>query len=151
MQPLVIISNPHGRSPAGRAEEPSEAAAWRTVRDLAKRISYGEGNTLAIARAITNTANTMLEQLARGVHTNPRRAKGALVSESVRAIVYTHVDDGKFYVHGFGDANIKLSGGGDRVTISGLKDRTDVCARALPDGSALLYGGHGQPIWRDFP
>jgi hypothetical protein len=82
------------------------------------------------------------------VHTNP---EGRLISESVRAIVYTHRDDGKFYVHGFGDANIKLSGGGDRVTISHLKDRTDVCARALRDGAVLLYGGHGQRLWEDLP
>lgn len=158
--PLVLVTNPtrgrRGRRGAPRVrrnhdEEPSESAAWRTIHTLAGQLEGGKrfkpADVAKVARVIRDTAETMLEQLRRGVHTNPR---GGVMSENVLAIVYEHADDRKLYVHGFGDADIRLSGGGSNVTIRGMKQNTDVHMRALPSGALSITGGHGQRLWKNF-
>lgn len=87
------------------------------------------------------------DQVERGVHVNGR---GRKMSDHVQAIVYKHVEDGRLYCHGFGDAdiNLKTSRGG-ALTIEGLHDTTGVQALAQPDGSVIIRHRDGEPIWED--
>jgi hypothetical protein len=92
----------------------------------------------------------MMRQANRGVHVNGRERGGRKMSDHVQAIVYTHEEDGQFYVHGFGDADLKLSVRGGALRIEGLEDRTNVQMFAQNDGSVKVVGKDGQNLWEDF-
>lgn len=75
---------------------------------------------------------------------NPGREMGT----DVLAVLYRHKEDGAFYCHGFGDADIKLASRGDSVTIRGLKSRTGVKLMCQSDGSLRLVK-KGSHLWED--
>lgn len=123
-----------GKLPGISAEEVAESV-WHNVADA------------------IDIVRQMEHQLKRGVHVNDRnvRRNGRAVktSDNVMAVVYVHKDDGKFYCHGFGDADIALKSRGNALIIEGLKDRTDVQMFAEPDGSVRIAHARGEPIWED--
>lgn len=84
---------------------------------------------------------------------NPGRGNsgsGALMSKDVLAVLYKHRDDGEFYIHGFGDASLKLKGSpSEGVSIGGLKERTGVQMTANPDGSITLHH-KSHKLWGEF-
>lgn len=96
------------------------------------------------------------EQASKGVHRNPPlvtmlgNPRGRhLLSKQVQAVLYVHAEDGGYYCHGFGNADLKLKTHGDAVRIDGLKSRTGVEAWLLGDGSVHLVGKNGQALWMD--
>lgn len=147
---LVIFGNPG-------SEELSERKAWKLVTQEAKAIQnllmIGKpARAREVADRLVEIAKAMQAQLDRGVHVNPAKKGRTKIAAHVQAIVYVHTQDGKPYVHGFGDAALderQLQQG--VLDFSTLKDRTDVCAYGNPDGTATLEGGHGQPLWKNFP
>ena len=77
------------------------------------------------------------------VYGNP----GYVMSRAVHAILYCRAKDGRDYVHGFGDADLSITERGGKITLGGLKASTDVEMIGLKDGSILIRGRHGQPVW----
>jgi hypothetical protein len=102
----------------------------------------------AIDRARRGTDRPMRRNPPLAIFGNPKGGK--LMSRNVLAIAYIHEEDGEPYVHGFGDAPIKLKTGRDgTVTIKGLVDKTDVGMSAQADGSVRVFGLNGQEVWSD--
>lgn len=160
---LAIIGNPGDKGF-------SESDSWRTVSRLAARLlgemeqvwpALQSGGQLARMRApvmighlqeIRALAEIMQQQVARGVHVNPRRnpMQGQVMSESVQAIVYVHKDDGEFYIHPFGGAEASDR---DLALLSRMKcftRRSRVRMIAEPDGSVTVVGKNGQNLWKEF-
>jgi hypothetical protein len=105
---------------------------------------------------------TIEGQLTYGVHVNPllavvgnprrrrRNPPSAVMSHDVLAIAYIHAKDGLEYVHGFGNADIKLSNGpGGEMRVRGLKRETGVKMVSQDDGSVLLTGPGSRKLWAD--
>jgi hypothetical protein len=135
---LGVIGNP--RNP--------QREAWEAVLEIAEAIRT---DNRAAARTLERIANEQLKALD-AVRVNGRmtRRGGAVqTSEHVMAIVYVHKDDGNFYCHGFGDADIDLKSRGDALTITGLKSRTHVGMFAEADGSVRIAHKDGEPLWED--
>lgn len=108
-------------------------AGWETPRDRAA----ADNAMVGIADA-ANLASQLLEQLARGVHANPRRRTNPVlglianespavftVSKRVKEIVYIHAQDGEEYVHPFAPG---------------------VSATFLQDGRCVLWRRDGKPV-----
>ena len=70
------------------------------------------------------------------------------IAAHVQAICYVHAQDGKCYVHGFGNhdpSTEELKSG--KLDMAALKTRTDVEAFWSPDKSqVLLKQKHGEPL-----
>lgn len=148
-----------------RAASPpySERQAWQAVKEMAARIARGlKGQTgfdelEADALIMGNLAEYMLDQLGRGVHKNPMLAvfgnppKGAVTgSDDIQAILYRHKEDGRDYVHPFGQGvKVQLKRDGSTVIRAAANARSGVRAIGLPNGSVLLRHPT-KPIWRDF-
>ncbi len=104
-----------------------------------------------------NLAEYMLDQVGRGVHKNPLLAvfgnppKGAVTgSDDIQAILYRHKEDGRDYVHPFGQGvKVQLKRDGSTVIRATGNARSGVRAIGLPNGSVLLRHPT-KPIWRDF-
>lgn len=129
-----MIHNPHKHRPFGLGMTDEEIAInIRTKAEKALELLDG-----------------FLAQLDRGVHVNGRQGKRRKMSDDVQAIIYRHIEDGKFYCHGFADAEIDLETHRDgSLTIRGLADETDVRMFAEPDGTVTVEGAHGQRLWED--
>ena len=140
---LVIFGNPPR----------SEMDAWAGVETSARHLllALGAGNLGEVRRginALRELSQNMRAQLRRGIHANPggRRTK---IGDHVQAVLYVHTVDGEPYVHGFGNADLKISNVRDGdVKLKGLHDTTGVCMYGEPDGSVTLEGDHGQPLWK---
>jgi hypothetical protein len=153
---LIMVTNP----PAGAPGVPvSERAALqqlqRLVNDLYVAGSGGDRDSAELFRhQAANLVAALLAQLARGVHANPRRRGnpeilgGQKMSNHVQAIVYDHLTKGP-RVHGFGNAEPDLKERGPSLTMTGLRDFTDVEMFALRDGSLRIRHKHGEPLWWD--
>lgn len=144
---MGIVGNPPRRD-----NNISEMDAWRFVFDAMEQVEAEGRLNWRQSRFVSDVkelAAQMGAQLKRGVHVNGRRPLGTKTSNHVMAIVYVHRDDGKFYCHGFGDADIKLRSKGDALTIEGLKERTNVQMYAEPDGSVRIKHKDGEPIWEN--
>jgi hypothetical protein len=139
---LVMVMNPRAKkwvdpfdgTPVSQL--PSEYKAWVEVLQI---VTKG-GN----ANRIADIARQMIRQVSRGVHTNPG---GEKFSNHVQAIVYEHVTEGP-RAHGFGNADPDLRTHGRTLSMTGLKEKTDVAMYAMPDGSIHIRGGRGQRLWR---
>lgn len=108
------------------------------------------GNIERKSEKVLELLDGFLAQLDRGVHVNGRQGKRRKMSDDVQAIIYRHIEDGKFYCHGFADAEIDLKTHRDgSLTIRGLADETDVRMFAEPDGTVTVEGAHGQRLWED--
>lgn len=137
---LGIVSNP----PKGAQ---SEREAWEQVYAFADELSRNTGGSWRNrVLAIRDLAWKMMRQVKSGVHVNGR---GIKTSDDVQAIVYRHEEDGKLYVHGFGDADLDLTTRDGKLIIDGLKDETDVQMFAQPDGSVRIASRDGSPVWED--
>jgi hypothetical protein len=146
---LVVFGNrPHGTFPVS---EHSEARAWKEVLDgLEDAMTELEAGQVRVARErlvdLHGIVMTMLNQVRRGVHTNPR-VREPLISEHVQAIAYVHKKDGECYVHGFGDAKLN-----DReldrgvLRLGDLKSKTGVRLSGHADGTLSLAGARGQSL-----
>lgn len=76
--------------------------------------------------------------------------RGGLMSTDVMAILYRHAQDGEFYCHGFGNADIDLSGSPlHGVTIDGLKEKTGVRMYGTPNGS-ITIAHPSKRLWENF-
>lgn len=151
---LWIISNP-GTGPH------SEKDAWTAVQRIAGTIeaeSRGRGrdsapylrNAMQMASSrLYAIADIMFKQLRQGVHANPG-VRGEKFGEQVQAVVYIHTTEGP-RAHGFGNADPALEEHGRTLSMTGLKERTDVEMFALPNGTVLLKHKHGKPLWREDP
>ena len=148
-----------------RAASPpySERQAWKAVQEMARRIARGLKGRAGLeeleadAIIMGNLAEYMLDQVARGVHKNPLLAvfgnppKGAVTgSDDIQAILYRHKEDGRDYVHPFGQGvKVQLKRDGSTVIRAAVNARSGVRAIGLPNGSVLLRHPT-KPIWRDF-
>jgi len=148
-----------------RAASPpySERQAWKAVQEMARRIARGLKGRPGLeeleadALIMGNLAEYMLDQVARGVHKNPLLAvfgnpvKGAVTgSDDIQAILYRHKEDGRDYVHPFGQGvKVQLKRDGSTVIRAAVNARSGVRAIGLPNGSVLLRHPT-KPIWRDF-
>lgn len=83
------------------------------------------------------------------VYGNPggMERRGVVLSRHVHAVLYCRLKDRRDYVHGFGNADITISERGGKLTLGGLKASTDVEMIGLDDGSILIRGTRGQPVW----
>lgn len=68
----------------------------------------------------------------------------------VVAIIYRHRDDGRLYVHGFGDREPEITSGRRSVTLTGLATDSKVEAIARRDGTVLLRSSDGARVWKEF-
>lgn len=130
-------------------------AAISTLQVAVKQIESGRVNNGVdmLVEGLKPLLEEMLKQVQSGVHVNGRpRVRGGRhrTSDHVQAIVYVHRENGKHYVHGFGDAHLDLHVRGNELRIAGLKDRTDVQMFAEPDGTVSIVGRSGQRLWEDF-
>ena len=84
----------------------------------------------------------------RTARANPHPSGDVLIGKHVQAVIYIHARDDEPYVHGFGDADIKLTSirAGD-IRVKGLHEDTDVEMYGCADGSVRLVGVHDQPLW----
>lgn len=113
----------------------SETEAWDNVADAVQLIVDGQ-QVRENALYIASLANTMLKQLARGVHANPAIAVlgnpgdsvAGTLSDRVYEVRYRHAQDGRDYKHPFGP--------GVRATL-------------LKDGRVVLWHP-SKRIWKDF-
>lgn len=126
--------------------ERSEKAAWRKVLSIAESLPRNSDRI-----ALMELAADMLDQVAQGIHTNPRRVRsnpplvlwanpGAQVrlqideplSDRAYEVGYRHLEDGKDYKHKFAEG----------VSIfSAFMDQQKVLLIFRPDGRA---------VWKDF-
>jgi hypothetical protein len=122
-----------------RTRNPSEKVAWQSVARVARGLQ-GSTSPLIVrdGNDLASLATMMLEQLARGVHENPRRRTNPVmglianeapavftVSTRVKEIVYIHAQDGDEYVHPFAPG---------------------VSATFLQDGRCVLWRRDGKPV-----
>lgn len=139
--PLVIFGNPDGAH--------SESRAWREVEAVVDTIAAQE---VLSARGkqqlamVSRMARDMQRQVGRGVHQNPRG--DVKIGAHVQAVIYIHCRDQEPYVHGFGNADIKISSirAGD-IRVKGMHEDTDVEMFGCRDGSVRLVGTENQPLW----
>ena len=72
-----------------------------------------------------------------------------IIARNVSAIIYMHHEDGRMYVHGFGQEPVMRHRGSELV-LSELSRESNVRAVALPDGSVRLVHADGLTLWGDY-
>ena len=133
----------------------SESNSLRMMRQLAQDIL--NGGTIKEAKdnaaTIVVYCDSLLGQLASGVHANPSLVTFAagnpsvVMSDHVQAIMYRHKKDGEFYIHTFGGRDIPIREHRGRQCIyfdelpakTGVEMRSDkrVVVFRRPDGKPL--------------
>lgn len=77
-----------------------------------------------------------------------RRDGSMVLSHHVHAILYRRLKDDADYVHGFGDADVQITEHRDgSITLGKLHLWTDVEMIGQADGTILIRGRRGQPLW----
>jgi hypothetical protein len=147
--PPKVFASEEDAALAGSKGTIGERRAWNDVITGAHQLRQDATNpraVLAVVEWLLPMAEEMRRQVSRGVHVNP--PKGIKFSSDVQAIVYEHVTEGP-RVHGFGNADPKLTNRGNALTMTGLKEKTGAAMYALPDGSILIRNTNGNPLWRE--
>lgn len=145
---LVVFGNPS-------SPRRSETQAWEDVKKLVRLLSRARGEMVGETLTVLDElADEMLDQVGSGIHTNPgRESRKAVLSQSALALVYQHVDDGQFYVHGFGEREPTLIVDEKKkaFTLKGVPlEGSGVTVTVQRDGSVRLHRPDGKQLWRNF-
>lgn len=161
--------------PRGETYHPrSESHVLRRTIAVLEEIARSEDVPSRIRKVLRDRINDLgrlTEQVAGGYHRNARDvhididahnvrrnplmifgnppAGGKLFGSDVQAVLYRHAEDGKYYCHGFGDADVDLISSGGSVTINGLLPRTGVRMSAVKDGTIVIHK-RGVDLWKEF-
>lgn len=105
----------------------------------------------SLRHGLLDPTPTTLAAIERRMRLALREIDGAeVMGTDVMAVVYKHAEDGALYAHGFGKEAWGISTKGDKLTLHGLNEVTDVKMFALPNGDILMRHSDGKPLWREF-